>query len=120
MYQVLHASDSSYHWNLSEKLPQDTPSIQNLSAPSFPVELTSVSLEQGEEITPDRQILRINGLGTPENSPFYIDENGESKLRENWVPIIQGLKREIYGENYNPNDQTPNGEGETSSDDPTM
>ena len=90
-YAVSKLNENEYNWNLTDNwnLPS-TPNV-NVNDDSFIVRIDTVSAKEDDFIPKGTQFLRINGIASPGNEPFAIDENGISILTEQWKAPIESL-----------------------------
>ena len=95
IYRISKDACEKWRWDFDRQYPEHSGEIVDLEEKDVYLDLNAVSLVKDQEIQKGRQIMRINGVATPESAPFAIDENGISVLNKNWIPVIDSLYEQI-------------------------
>ena len=92
LYSLQRDAFGSWSWNMD--MPQQSNGvlpIVDLSQSKTTVHINAVSMSKGDFFPKETQLLRINGVSTPESMPFSIDEEGKSILSKEWAEPIDAL-----------------------------
>jgi len=87
----LSKENDEWTWNL-ENQTESNHEICDPNADSMAVELSGISLKEGQELPKGTQIGRINGITDEDSSaPFVIDIEGNSVLNPDWLKIVDSF-----------------------------
>lgn len=98
-YVVEKQEEGRYVWQLDEKLDEECgiesgyPLI-DLNSQYNTAVLEGIDLSEGQFIPMSTQIGRICGEAQSGSEPFIINENGNSVVNPEWLPIIKALEQQ--------------------------
>ena len=98
-YTIQKQGDGYYQWDFSKNQDKEEDSenaypLINLDNDINSIVLEGIDLSQGQFIPVSTQIGRICGEAQSGSEPFIIDEEGNSILNPEWIPIVKSLEQQ--------------------------
>jgi len=92
-YEFVKSGDS-YSFDFQSKLDNDEMPVLDITQDSGILNIGTVSAEKGDYYPKGAQIYRVNGICKENQSPFTIDESGNSVLSDEYIPFFTQLQEQ--------------------------
>ena len=93
-FELIQDSFGDWQWKLDKDVTAQTHDelpVVDLAEGHTIVNLSAVSMNEGDFFPKENQLLRINGVSMPGSMPFSVDAEGKSVLSETWEEPIEAL-----------------------------
>jgi len=89
-YELSLNENGNWQWNLDNPKPEQSV-VVDLTTGKTEVDINTVSAKEGDFFPKETQLLRINGVSTPDSMPFTVNSEGRSVLSPVWEAPISAL-----------------------------